>query len=125
MTSIELLNVTHITNKVESGIIIIGFRNKDLSKYFIIQQDIAELNLNAESYYIELNGQGCSGYGLIERVEFGNNKIEFVLNEAGKIDMKIDRLILQLEKGVPKLDSLKMTLSKIFSKNRKFRIVKN
>jgi len=125
MTLIESLVVFEIANVEELDTIIIGFRNEDHSKSFMIQQGLAELNVDEESYYADLNEQGFGGYGLINRIEFGSKKIEIFFNEKGKLRIQKEKLILHLEESLQEMDSLKLTFSKIFSKSKKFRVVKN
>ena len=111
----------------EDGILIIGFLEELEQKYFMIQDALGEygeqdIELDMDTYYIEINDQLFSTYGGINKIKMSAQRLVFTLNNRGLESLKEDEITIDFTLSREKYLELKKELNQLSNRHSLTRV---
>lgn len=106
----------------EDDILILGFKESNATNYLVLSQNIAEVETDGKSLYIEINDQIFGGYDLIEELTIGNTELEIKLNKEGIGIMGTEKVDVKFSTDNFNPEYLKLVFLRIFKDSNKLKI---
>lgn len=120
---IEKIQATEVGLEEEYDQIILCFADRENFQYLLLSQRFDEIEGDKEFCYLELNYDIFSGYKLIKSIWMRDNKIQFILNEAGVKALNKDFILVEIISKEVNIDYIKLVLLRIFKGSNKVKIL--